>query len=69
MRDSNLVVLNGTDGINEVLTGMLGQAFAVFGALREGVTGVAAGSPNGGDPARPTSPGAEAGPVPAKGPS
>ena len=69
LRDSNLVVLNGTDGINEVLTGVLGQAFAVFGALREGVTGVAAGSPNGGDPARPTSPGAEAGPVPAKGPS
>jgi hypothetical protein len=37
LADSNLVVLNGTDGVSQVLTGILGQAFTVFEALRTGV--------------------------------
>lgn len=40
LADSNLVVLNGTDGVNQVLTGILGQAFTVFETLRAGVGAV-----------------------------
>jgi flotillin len=37
LADSNLVVLNGTDGVNQVLTAIAGQAFTIYETLRAGV--------------------------------
>jgi flotillin len=37
LAESNLVVLNGTDGVNQVLTAILGQAFTVYETLRGGL--------------------------------
>jgi uncharacterized membrane protein YqiK len=38
---SNLTILNGTEGVNEVLTGMVGQGFSILDTLKKASTGLA----------------------------
>jgi len=39
---SNLTILNGTEGVNEVLTGLVGQGFSILDVLKKGIgTGIA----------------------------
>jgi uncharacterized membrane protein YqiK len=53
LADSNLTILNGTQGVNEILTGLVGQGLSVLDTLRKS-TAVAA---NGRATPAPTSPG------------
>ncbi|HEX3541608.1 MAG TPA: SPFH domain-containing protein [Acidimicrobiales bacterium] len=49
---SNLTVLNGTDGVNEVLTGLVGQGFSILDALKKGIGPASSGvATNGSAPA------------------
>jgi hypothetical protein len=34
LADSHLTVLNGTEGVNEVVTGLVGQGLAILDALK-----------------------------------
>lgn len=60
MADSNLTILNGTDGVNEMAAGLVGQGMAILNSLqrRPGAGGAGAGgdrpnqSANGNTPAR-----------------
>lgn len=38
---SNLTILNGTDGVNEVLTGLVGQGFSILDTLKKASGGLA----------------------------
>jgi uncharacterized membrane protein YqiK len=51
---ANLTVLNGTDGVNEVLTGMVGQGLSILDTLKKATTGVAI-TTNGTAPTTPAS--------------
>jgi uncharacterized membrane protein YqiK len=44
---SNLTILNGTEGVNEVLVGMVGQAMSILEALKKSTAAGAASTPNG----------------------
>jgi uncharacterized membrane protein YqiK len=43
---SNLTILNGTEGVNEVLVGMVGQAMSILEALKKSTAAGAASTPN-----------------------
>jgi flotillin len=49
---ANLTVLNGTEGVNEVLTGMVGQGLSILDTLKKATTGLAITS-NGAAPSTP----------------
>ena len=48
IKGSNLTVLNGAEGVNEVVAGVLGQGMAIYDSLRK----TAAGGTNGKSPER-----------------
>lgn len=52
LEGSNLVVLNGTEGVNQVLSGMAGQGMAILDALRQGL-GIAEARTGAPDTAKP----------------
>ncbi len=37
LANSNLTILNGQEGVNDTISGMVGQGLAVFGALQKGI--------------------------------
>ena len=39
---ANLTILNGTDGVNQVMTELVGQGLAVFDTLKRSTSGAAA---------------------------
>lgn len=46
LRGSNLTILNGTEGVSEVLTGLVGQSFSILDVLRKSA-GISAALSNG----------------------
>ena len=36
--DSNLTILNGTEGVNEVMTGLVGQGLSILDTLKKSTT-------------------------------
>jgi hypothetical protein len=42
---SNLTILNGADGVNEMLAGLVGQGLAVLDLLRASTSAASTGSP------------------------
>ena len=44
---SHLTVLNGTDGINQAVAGVVGQGLTIYESLRQSMTNVTPSSPNG----------------------
>jgi uncharacterized membrane protein YqiK len=60
---SNLTILNGTEGVNEVLVGLVGQGMSILDTLKK-ATGSAGGGGNGARPANALSPGPPAPPAP-----
>src|SRR5690606_11411202 len=43
LANSNLTILNGQEGVNDTISGMVGQGLAVFGALQKGILNSDAG--------------------------
>jgi flotillin len=48
---SHLTVLNGSEGVNEMVTGVVGQGLAIYDTLRRSVTASSANAAGGADPA------------------
>jgi hypothetical protein len=42
--NSHLTVLNGSDGVNEVVTGVVGQGLAIYDTLRRSIAASSAGA-------------------------
>jgi len=59
---SNLTILNGTEGVNEVLTGLVGQGFSILDTLKKASGGLAL-TANGTGPALAPVPATTAGPA------
>ncbi|MEV0040901.1 flotillin family protein [Streptomyces sp. NPDC056909] len=51
MSGANLTVLNGTDGVNDMAAGLVGQGMAILNSLRSGALGAAKASSVNGKPA------------------
>jgi flotillin len=48
--NSHLTVLNGSEGVNEVVTGVVGQGLAIYDTLRRSIAASSAGAANGSSP-------------------
>jgi hypothetical protein len=58
LSSANVTVLNGSDGLSQIVSGLVGQGLAIFDSIRGGLgdanPGTASPAPNGSKPAKPT---------------